>query len=70
FSNGKANFFIDDTATSQGEASAGYIQSLTLFDSPTQTAAVPEPATWALMMAGFGLVGAALRRRKAIAAYA
>jgi hypothetical protein len=25
--------------------------------------AVPEPATWALMLAGFGLTGAALRRR-------
>lgn len=33
-------------------------------------AAVPEPATWALMMAGFGLVGTAMRRRavRAIAA--
>jgi len=26
--------------------------------------AVPEPAAWALMIAGFGLAGAALRRRK------
>ncbi len=26
-------------------------------------AAVPEPATWALMLAGFGLVGGAMRRR-------
>ncbi len=25
--------------------------------------AVPEPATWAMMIAGFGMVGAALRRR-------
>jgi hypothetical protein len=29
---------------------------------------VPEPATWAMMIGGFGLVGGALRRRRAIAA--
>ena len=28
--------------------------------------AVPEPATWALMLAGFGLAGAALRRNRGI----
>ena len=26
--------------------------------------AVPEPATWALMIMGFGLAGAGLRRRR------
>jgi len=30
--------------------------------------AVPEPATWALMIAGFGMAGTALRRRRALAA--
>jgi phospholipase/lecithinase/hemolysin len=29
---------------------------------------VPEPASWALMIAGFGMVGTVLRRRKVIAA--
>jgi PEP-CTERM motif len=28
---------------------------------------VPEPASWALMIGGFGLAGAALRRRRAVA---
>lgn len=28
------------------------------------TAAVPEPATWAMMIMGFGLIGAGMRRRK------
>ena len=31
---------------------------------PDGTAAVPEPASWAMMVGGFGLVGSALRRRK------
>lgn len=29
-------------------------------------AAVPEPATWALMLLGFGVIGAAVRRRSAV----
>jgi hypothetical protein len=32
--------------------------------------AVPEPATWAMMLTGFGLVGAAARRRRAVEAIA
>lgn len=32
--------------------------------------AVPEPATWAMMLAGFGGVGWTLRRRRAMAAFA
>jgi hypothetical protein len=30
------------------------------------TAGVPEPASWALMISGFGLIGTALRRRREI----
>lgn len=33
----------------------------------TLTAAVPEPATWAMMIVGFGFAGGALRRRRAVA---
>lgn len=36
-------------------------------DSISVAAAVPEPATWALMMAGFGILGFGLRRRTATA---
>lgn len=38
--------------------------NLTLFSTGT-AGAVPEPATWALMILGFGGIGAALRRGKA-----
>jgi hypothetical protein len=40
------------------------------FDDVSVSGAVPEPATWALMIGGFGLAGAALRRRRAVAAVA
>ena len=33
------------------------------FDNVRFTAAVPEPATWAMMILGFGVVGYAMRRR-------
>ncbi|WP_253200969.1 PEPxxWA-CTERM sorting domain-containing protein [Sphingomonas quercus] len=33
-------------------------------DNATLAAAVPEPATWATMLAGFGVLGLALRRRR------
>lgn len=32
------------------------------------TSSVPEPATWAMMILGFGLVGGAMRRRKTLTA--
>jgi hypothetical protein len=34
------------------------------------TAAVPEPATWAMMIVGFGVAGSAMRRRKVRVAFA
>jgi hypothetical protein len=37
-------------------------------DPPTTT--VPEPAAWALMLVGFGGMGAMLRRRRAQVAFA
>lgn len=41
-----------------------------IFDDLTFGAAVPEPATWALMISGFGVSGLVLRRRRARTAHA
>lgn len=50
-----AQFFIE--ASGPGDV------TLTIYDSAF-AGAVPEPAGWALLIAGFGLTGAALRRRR------
>ena len=50
---------------SVGDLTAGRIEAPTQFDVG---GAVPEPAAWALMILGFGAIGATLRRRRALAA--
>lgn len=62
-------FFFD--ATSAGSAGFGLQDGGndnvgTVVDNlALSVGAVPEPATWAMMIAGFGLVGAGMRRRTA-----
>ena len=46
-----------------------YLVNNRFFDPLDTPANAPEPATWALMLAGFGMAGAALRRRRALAAH-
>ena len=36
------------------------------FDNASLISAVPEPATWGLMILGFGMVGASVRRRRSV----
>ena len=45
------------TATNGGNAGV-------FFDNISVSTAVPEPATWAMMIMGFGVAGALLRRRR------
>jgi hypothetical protein len=40
------------------------------FSATIAASAVPEPASWAMMIGGFGLIGAALRRRKVAVRFA
>lgn len=47
-----------------------FIAGITTAFEGRVTAAVPEPATWAMMIAGFGLVGGAMRRRSTKIAFA
>lgn len=47
---------------------AGGTVRYALLDEGSLPPAIPEPATWALMIAGFGLVGFAARRRRAVTA--
>ena len=57
FSNGlRGSGLIEAVA---GNSDAGQLVIRTF----TPTPAIPEPSTWAMMISGFGLAGAALRRR-------
>jgi hypothetical protein len=53
-----SNFVVQFASGTEADVAA----SLTI-----GAAAVPEPAAWALMIAGFGLVGAAVRRQRTMA---
>lgn len=49
---------------------AGFSDSTIAVSGIATTNAVPEPATWALMISGFGLVGSTMRRRRSHVALA
>lgn len=44
--------------------SQGGVIRIGLASAPTDPGAIPEPASWAMLIAGFGLVGGALRLRR------
>ncbi|HEX2816407.1 MAG TPA: PEPxxWA-CTERM sorting domain-containing protein [Phenylobacterium sp.] len=59
---GTLNSYDDPSITVRTYADPQVLFSV---DSATVSTGVPEPLTWALMVAGFGLAGAVLRRRRA-----
>jgi len=63
--------FLDTSATHYAKTAIFDLTSAESISGQFATfgvAGVPEPATWALMIGGFGLAGASLRRRRAMAA--
>ncbi|WP_409049594.1 PEPxxWA-CTERM sorting domain-containing protein [Sandarakinorhabdus sp.] len=59
---------VSFAGTGRSVAVGSALSSFGWDDVTIGTGAVPEPASWAMLIAGFGLVGAAARRRRAIAA--
>ncbi|WP_133365721.1 PEPxxWA-CTERM sorting domain-containing protein [Qipengyuania sediminis] len=57
---------VDTTGSDHGVA----VDNLTIRAGIAPVAPVPEPGTWALLILGFGAVGAALRRRGSRVAFA
>lgn len=59
--NGRVSY---DTGTGSQITSAVFSSTQQAFEIDDIAAAVPEPATWAMMILGFGLIGSQLRSRK------
>lgn len=66
------NLFLDVDknvgTTNMRDSAFAYDYNQGLVTGFNDFAAVPEPATWGLLIGGFGLVGAAMRRRRRAAA--
>ncbi len=60
------NLFFQSSASSYRVNSINPFTSSFVSASSSALGAVPEPATWAMMIVGFGVVGAGLRRKRNI----
>ena len=56
-----SNWQLSFSAVGLSDSLGGYVDNIKL-------TAVPEPATWAMMILGFGYMGALLRRRRTVPA--
>ncbi|MEW5684593.1 MAG: PEPxxWA-CTERM sorting domain-containing protein [Pseudomonadota bacterium] len=64
---GAAGIWTLKAADTSGGISGSYGGWALEFTEKPTGAAVPEPATWAMMIMGFGAAGSLLRRRRAVA---
>ncbi len=60
-----ATIIVDNSYEYQSQAGPRSVTAGTVVAAP-----VPEPAAWALMIAGFALIGAAMRRRSTAVSFA
>lgn len=60
-------YSASDVVLASGQINSRFQVGTVSFDAPST---VPEPQSWALLVAGFGLVGVSMRRRKAAVAAA
>jgi hypothetical protein len=58
-----ASLYYQSTASSYRITTVSPFATAFVTATSSAVAAVPEPASWAMMIAGFGLVGGAMRRR-------
>ena len=63
------SFIVQDAGDSTLD-SAVFIGGGTVGTVETPVGAVPEPSTWAMMLVGFGAIGASMRRRRSVKAIA
>lgn len=64
------SFIATSTSSLLSFTDTSHVANAGLFLDDVSVTAVPEATTWGMMIMGFGLVGAALRRRKSVTALA
>ncbi|MBS0502583.1 MAG: PEP-CTERM sorting domain-containing protein [Proteobacteria bacterium] len=58
--------YLNNITSGSWQAPTGQLKLFYSAHSQSQVlSAVPEPATWAMMIGGFGVVGASMRRKRA-----